>query len=72
MEYCKTKNINIEKRKVTTMMQVIRQFVKEEEGLAAAEYALLLTLIAVALITAITAFKNAIAAAFNSATANLS
>jgi len=54
------------------MMQVIRQFVKEEEGLAAAEYSLLLTLIAVALITAITAFKNAIAAAFNSATANLS
>ena len=34
------------------MMHVIRQFVKEEEGLAAAEYAMLLTLIAVALIGA--------------------
>jgi pilus assembly protein Flp/PilA len=54
------------------MMQAIRQFVKEEEGLAAAEYAMLLTLIAVALIGAITAFKNAIASAFNTATTNLS
>jgi len=54
------------------MMQTIRQFVKEEEGLAAAEYAMLLTLIAVALIGAITAFRNAIQTAFNSATTALS
>ena len=54
------------------MMQTIRQFVKEEEGLAAAEYAMLLTLIAVALITAITAFKNAIQGAFSNATNALS
>ena len=40
------------------MMKVIRQFVKEEEGLAAAEYAILLTLIAVALVTAVTTFRG--------------
>ena len=54
------------------MMQTIRQFVKEEEGLAAAEYAMLLSLIAVALIGAITAFRNAIQTAFNAATTALS
>jgi pilus assembly protein Flp/PilA len=67
-----TNPLTLETREVTTMMQAIRQFVKEEEGLAAAEYAMLLTLIAVALIGAITAFKNAIASAFNTATTNLS
>jgi len=54
------------------MMQVIRQFVKEEEGLAAAEYAMLLTLIAVALVTAIGLFRAAIQAAFTTATTALS
>ena len=54
------------------MIQVIRQFVKEEEGLAAAEYAMLLTLIAVALIGAIGTFRGAIQTAFTSATTALS
>ncbi|WP_455387707.1 Flp family type IVb pilin [Petrachloros mirabilis] len=54
------------------MLNAIRQFVKEEEGLAAAEYAILLTLIAVALITAVTAFRVAIQNAFSSATSALS
>ena len=54
------------------MLNVIRQFVKEEEGLAAAEYAILLTLIAVALITAVTTFRTAIATAFGNATTALS
>ena len=54
------------------MLNVIRQFVKEEEGLAAAEYAILLTLIAVALITAVTAFRGAIENAFTVATNALS
>jgi Flp pilus assembly pilin Flp len=53
-------------------MLAIRQFVKEEEGLAAAEYAILLTLIAVFLVAAVTAFRNAIAAAFATATGVLS
>ena len=54
------------------MWNAIRQFVKEEEGLAAAEYAILLTLIAVALITAVTNFRVAIEGAFATATTALS
>jgi len=53
------------------MMQSIRQFMKEEEGVAAAEYAILLGLIAVALITAVTNFRNAIANTFGNATNTL-
>jgi pilus assembly protein Flp/PilA len=60
------------KRKVHTMLNAIRRFVKEEDGLAAAEYAILLTLIAVALITAVTAFRTAIQNAFAAATTALS
>lgn len=51
------------------MLNVIRQFVKEEEGLAAAEYAILLTLVAVALITVVGNFRDAIIRAFNAAIA---
>jgi pilus assembly protein Flp/PilA len=54
------------------MLNVIRQFVKEEEGLAAAEYAIMLTLIAVALITAVANFRTAIEGAFAAATTVLS
>ena len=54
------------------MLNVIRQFVKEEEGLAAAEYAILLTLVAVALITAVGLFRAAIEDSFTAATAALS
>ena len=53
------------------MLNAIRQFVKEEEGLAAAEYAMLLALVAVFLIAAITAFRNAIANTFTTATTTL-
>jgi pilus assembly protein Flp/PilA len=63
---------NVLKGKVHTMLNAIRQFVKEEEGLAAAEYAILLTLIAVALIGAVTAFRVAITNAFTAATTALS
>ena len=54
------------------MLNAIRRFVKEEDGLAAAEYAILLTLIAVALIAAVTAFRTAITGAFAAATTALS
>ena len=54
------------------MLNVIRQFVKEEEGLAAAEYAILLTLIAVALVTAVGFFRAAIEGAFTTATGVIS
>jgi len=49
------------------MLNAIRRFVKEEDGLAAAEYAILLTLIAVALITIVGTFKDAIIRAFQAA-----
>ena len=54
------------------MLNAIRRFVTEEDGLAAAEYAILLTLIAVALIAAVTAFRVAIQGAFATATTALS
>jgi len=44
-----TESITLHKRKVTTMLNAIRQFLKKEEGAAAAEYALFLALITVAL-----------------------
>jgi pilus assembly protein Flp/PilA len=44
-----TESMTLHKRKVTTMLNAIRQFLKEEEGAAAAEYALFLALITVAL-----------------------
>ena len=50
-----------------TMLSVIRQFVKEEEGVAAAEYAILLTLIALALTVAVTGLETAISGAFTRA-----
>jgi Flp pilus assembly pilin Flp len=65
----KTETITLHKRKVTAMLNAIRQFVKEEEGLAAAEYAILLTLVAVALIVSVGAFRDGIIRAFQAATA---
>ena len=53
---------------VNAILNVIRQFVKEEEGLSAAEYAIMLTLIALALVTAVTTFRTAIATAIGNAT----
>jgi pilus assembly protein Flp/PilA len=55
-----------------TMLNVIRQFVKEEDGATAAEYALLLALIAVALVTAITGLQGAISGAMNTAATRIS
>jgi pilus assembly protein Flp/PilA len=53
--------------RINTMLNVIRQFVKEEEGVAAAEYAILLTLIALALTVAVTGLETAISGAFTRA-----
>ena len=50
-----------------TMMHSIRQFVKEEEGATAAEYALLLALITVALIGTVKGLSNAIGGAMTAA-----
>ena len=54
------------------MLNAIRQFVKEEEGAAAAEYAILLMLITVALVAVITPFSTAIQGVFTAATTALS
>jgi pilus assembly protein Flp/PilA len=49
----------------------LRRFVREEEGASLAEYALLLGVIAVALITVITTFREAIANIFTRTTTTL-
>ena len=55
-------------RKGNNMLNAICRFTKEEDGVAAAEYAILLGLIAVALLTAVTTFRQAIENAFGNAT----
>lgn len=46
------------------MLNAIRQFVKEEEGLAASEYAIMLGLVAVALIAVVVTFRQSIEGVF--------
>jgi pilus assembly protein Flp/PilA len=53
------------------MKGLIRSFVKDESGQDMAEYALLLALIALVLVVAIGAFKDAIQTKFDSATSTL-
>lgn len=47
-------------RKVSIMFKVIRQFMKEEEGASAAEYAILLSLIALGMVAGTSLLGNAI------------
>ena len=49
------------------MLNMIRQFVKKEEGATAAEYALLLALITVVLVGAVTGLSGAIGGAMTAA-----
>ena len=49
------------------MLNAIRQFMKKEEGATAAEYALLLALITVALIGTVNSLSNAIGGAMTAA-----
>ena len=58
---------NVTQGKVTTMLNAIRRFVMEEEGAAAAEYALLLALIALGISVAAALLGTNIAAAINRA-----
>lgn len=53
------------------MTSLVRRFVGEEEGASLAEYALLLGVITVALISIITAFRESIANIFNTTTTKL-
>ena len=54
------------------MFNAIRQFVKEEDGAAAAEYALLMAMVAVAIATAVVALRDQIVTAINGAVTNIS
>ena len=49
------------------MRGMLKRFVKDERGLEASEYALLLALIAIAIVIAVTALKTAIVGEFNTA-----
>ena len=49
------------------MLNAIRQFVKEEEGASAAEYAILLTLIALGMVAGTTLLGNNIGTALTNA-----
>jgi len=48
-----------------TMLTKIKNFVREEEGASAVEYGLLVALIAVAIITAVTALGTNLSGLFN-------
>jgi Flp pilus assembly pilin Flp len=63
----KTEPVTKHKRKVNTMLNVICQFVKNEKGATAAEYALLLALITVVLVGAVTGLSGAIGTAMGTA-----
>jgi len=49
------------------MLNAIRQFVREEEGASAAEYALLVGLITVLIVVAVTALSTSISTAISTA-----
>jgi Flp pilus assembly pilin Flp len=49
------------------MLSVIRQFVKEEKGASAAEYALLVGLVTVIIVASVSALSNSISLALNTA-----
>ena len=49
------------------MLNAIRRFVKEEEGASAAEYALILAIITLGIVTAMTDLGTAITGAVNNA-----
>ena len=54
------------------MMRMLKKFVKDERGLEASEYALLLALIAIAIVVTVTALKTAIAGKFQLAADTIS
>lgn len=52
-------------------MRMLKRFLKDERGLEGSEYALLLALICIAIISAILLLKNAIALAFTNASTHI-
>ncbi|MDH4084464.1 MAG: Flp family type IVb pilin [Nitrospira sp.] len=53
------------------MLNAIRQFVKEEEGASAAEYALILAIITIGIVVAMQNLGGAITGAINTATSEI-
>lgn len=70
--FSRTITIHVTQRKEANMLNAIRQFVKEEEGASAAEYALLVGLITVLMAGAVTGLGGAIITALTNATAAIS
>jgi pilus assembly protein Flp/PilA len=62
------KTITVTEGKGQTMLNAIRQFVKEEEGASAAEYALILAIITIGIVVAMQQLSGAITGAINNAT----
>ena len=58
-------------RRKQEMLDQIKKFLKDEEGAAAIEYALLVGLIAVAIVAAVTALGTQVASTFSSITTSL-
>jgi pilus assembly protein Flp/PilA len=54
------------------MLNLIRQFVKEEEGASAAEYALILAIITLGIVVAVQGLGTAITTAVNDAAGKIS
>jgi len=67
----KTESITKTIRKVNAMLNFICQFVKEEEGASAAEYALLLVVITLGIVGAVTLLGGNITTAINTAAGTL-
>jgi len=66
--FMQTNNIIIEcEQKGATMLNAIRQFVKEEEGASAAEYALILAIISLGIVVAMQGLGTAITGAVTTA-----
>lgn len=53
------------------LMKMVKRFVKDERGLEASEYALLLALICIALVVTIILLRNAIKNSFTNAAADI-
>jgi pilus assembly protein Flp/PilA len=58
-------------RREQEMLDQTKKFLKDEEGAAAIEYALLVGLIAVAIVAAVTALGTKVASTFSSITTSL-
>jgi len=66
-----TETITLHKRKVTTMLNAIRQFMKEEDGASAVEYAILLGIMGVAVAALVIPLGAAVGTSLTNATTSI-